>query len=97
MRLAGKELAVPSWQQAVTEDWLGQWAMNLMLINVSTRKIRRAVRLPESDVPAACWGWRVEVGGLAALRGAVSCARMRSGWRRTFRRHALRVTTSVRA
>jgi transposase-like protein len=26
--------------------------MNLMLINVSTRKIRRAVRLPEGDVPA---------------------------------------------
>jgi putative transposase len=29
-----------------------QWAMNLMLINVSTRKLRRAVRLPEGDVPA---------------------------------------------
>ena len=28
------------------------WAMNLMLINVSTRKFRRAVRLPEGDVPA---------------------------------------------
>ena len=26
--------------------------MNLMLINVSTRKLRRAVRLPEGDVPA---------------------------------------------
>jgi hypothetical protein len=26
--------------------------MNLMLINVSTRKFRRAVRLPEGDVPA---------------------------------------------
>jgi hypothetical protein len=25
--------------------------MNLMLINVSTRKLRRAVRLPESDLP----------------------------------------------
>ena len=25
--------------------------MNLMLINVSTRKLRRAVRLPEGDVP----------------------------------------------
>jgi hypothetical protein len=24
--------------------------MNLMLINVSTRKLRRAVRLPESDL-----------------------------------------------
>jgi hypothetical protein len=50
--LAGKELALPSLQQAVDEDWLGKWAMNLMLINVSTRKFRRAVRLPEGDVPA---------------------------------------------
>jgi hypothetical protein len=32
--------------------------MNLMLINVSTRKFRRAVRLPEGDVPApAGAGW----------------------------------------
>jgi putative transposase len=48
----GRELPLPSWQQAVEEDWLGRWAMNLMLINVSTRKFRRAVRLPEGDVPA---------------------------------------------
>src|SRR5947209_645617 len=50
--LAGGELVLPSWQQAVGEDWLGKWAMNLMLINVSTRKFRRAVRLPAGDVPA---------------------------------------------
>jgi transposase-like protein len=50
--LEGKELVLPSWQQAAEEDWLGKWAMNLMLINVSTRKFRRAVRLPEGDVPA---------------------------------------------
>src|SRR5438045_5490334 len=50
--LDGKVLPLASWEQAVEEDWLGQWAMNLMLINVSTRKFRRAVRLPEGDVPA---------------------------------------------
>src|SRR6201987_3625312 len=50
--LDGKELPLPSWEHAVGEDWLGRWAMNLMLINVSTRKFRRAVRLPEGDVPA---------------------------------------------
>ena len=50
--LEGHELALPSWERAVAEDWLGKWAMNLMLINVSTRKFRRAVRLPEGDVPA---------------------------------------------
>jgi putative transposase len=52
VRRDGKELPLPSWERASEEDWLGRWAMNLMLINVSTRKIRRAVRLPEGDVPA---------------------------------------------
>jgi putative transposase len=51
-QLGGPEIMLPSWEQAVAEDWLGPWAMNLMLINVSTRKFRRAVRLPEGDVPA---------------------------------------------
>jgi putative transposase len=50
--LAGEELALPSWERAVADDWLGRWAMNLMLINVSTRRFGRAVRLPEGDVPA---------------------------------------------
>ncbi len=50
--LAGREVPLPNWRAAQTEDWLGQWAMNLMLINVSTRKLRRAVRLPEGDLPA---------------------------------------------
>jgi len=48
----GKEQALPSWEVALTEDWLGKWAMNQMLINVSTRKFQRSVRLPEGDVPA---------------------------------------------
>src|SRR6059036_2352774 len=43
----GHEVALPTWTAAQAEDWLGRWAMNLMLINVSTRKLRRAVRLPE--------------------------------------------------
>src|ERR1039457_2624192 len=48
----GGEMALPSWETAMSEDLLGKWAMNLMLINVSTRKFGRAVRLPEGDVPA---------------------------------------------
>jgi putative transposase len=48
----GGELALPSWEAATAGDWLGKWAMNLMLINVSTRKFGRAVRLPEGDVSA---------------------------------------------
>src|SRR5438128_4111788 len=48
----GQEVVLPSWERAVGEDWLGRWAMNLMLIGVSTRRFGRAVRLPEGDVPA---------------------------------------------
>ena len=47
----GREVTIPSWETAAQEDWLGRWAMNLMLINVSTRRFGRAVRLPEGDVP----------------------------------------------
>ena len=49
----GVEYVLPSWESAASEDWLGRWAMNQMLINVSTRKFKRSVRLPEGDVPAA--------------------------------------------
>ena len=48
----GREIRLPTWTAAQTEDWLGRWAMNLMLINVSTRKLRRAVRLPDGDLSA---------------------------------------------
>jgi putative transposase len=48
----GKEVPLPSWQRATDEDWLGRWAMNLMMIGVTTRRFGRAVRLPEGDVPA---------------------------------------------
>jgi transposase-like protein len=50
--LDGGEVPLPSWEVAQAEDLLGQWALNLMLINVSTRKFGRAVRLPGGDVPA---------------------------------------------
>ena len=50
LRSDGHEVALPIWRAAQAEDWLGKWAMNLMLINVSTRKFKRAVRLPEGDL-----------------------------------------------
>ena len=74
--LAGNELALPSWEQAVEEDWLGQWAMNLMLINVSTRKFRRAVRLPAGDVPAPA-GAGVSKSAASRHFVALSAARMK--------------------
>jgi hypothetical protein len=45
--LEGRELALPSWERAVAEDRSAR-AMNLMPINVSTRKFRRAARLPRA-------------------------------------------------
>jgi hypothetical protein len=53
--ILSRPLSLPSWEAAVAEDWLGKWAMNQMLINVSTRKFARSVRLPEGDVPAPMW------------------------------------------
>jgi hypothetical protein len=37
----GHEVALPSWTAAQAEDWLGRWARNLMLINVSRPTSRR--------------------------------------------------------
>ena len=49
----GRELPLPSWQEAAEGDWLEEWAMSLMLMNVATRKFGRAVRLPEEGISAA--------------------------------------------
>ena len=51
--LDGAERVLPSWENAVSEDLLGKWAMNQMLITVSMRRFKRSVRLPEGDVPAS--------------------------------------------
>jgi len=48
---SGKEVSLESWEVLRDGDLLLEWAMNLMVLNVSTRKYRRAVRLPEGDVP----------------------------------------------
>jgi putative transposase len=46
-----RELELPSLAAGQREDW--RWAMNQMLINVSTRRFRRSVRLPDGDVASA--------------------------------------------
>ena len=56
----GDEVTLPSWEAALSEDLLGKWALNLMLINVSTRKFGRAER-----------SGGVQVGGIAPVRGVV--------------------------
>ncbi len=49
---SGQELELASWHAAQNDDLLGQWALNLMLINVATRRFARAVRLPGSPLDA---------------------------------------------
>ena len=49
-------MSLPSWELLSEPELLQAWAMNLMVINVSTRKYARAVRLPDDaggDLPAA--------------------------------------------
>jgi transposase-like protein len=77
-RADGAELALPSWEAAQAEDWLGRWAMNLMLINVSTRRFGRAVRLPEGDI-AATAGSGVSKSAVSRRFVALSAERM-SEW-----------------
>jgi transposase-like protein len=48
---AGNEVGLASWEALRDGEMLREWAMNLMVLNVSTRKYRRAVRLPEGDLP----------------------------------------------
>ncbi len=53
---AGREMSLPSWELLSEAELLQAWAMNLMVINASTRKYARAVRLPGDaggDLPAA--------------------------------------------
>ena len=73
----GGEMALPSWTTAQSEDLLGKWAMNLMLINVSTRRFGRAVRLPEGDVPAP-EGAGVSKSAVSRRFVALSAARMKA-------------------
>jgi putative transposase len=72
----GKEKALPSWEAAVAEDWLGKWATNQMLINVATRKFARSVRLPEGDVPAPL-GAGLTKSAVSRRFVALSAARMK--------------------
>ena len=72
----GKEMSLPSWDEAMSRDLLGKWAMNLMLINVSTRKYGRAVRMPEGDIGAPA-GSGVSKSAVSRRFVALSTARMK--------------------
>src|SRR5271157_6123539 len=79
--LDGVERVLPSWENAVSEDLLGKWAMNQMLINVSTRRFKRSVRLPEGDVPASA-GAGLSKSATSRRFVALSAARMKA-WMET--------------
>jgi len=74
----GGELALPSWEAASGEDWLGKWALSQMLINVSTRKFCRSVRLPEGDIPVPK-GAGVSKSAASRRFEALSAERMKDG------------------
>jgi putative transposase len=71
----GGEVPLPSWETAMSEDLLGKWALNLMLINVSTRRFGRAVRLPDGDISAAT-GTGVSKSAVSRRFVALSAERM---------------------
>jgi hypothetical protein len=89
--VAELEVALPSWQAAVAEDWLGRWAMNLMLVGVTgppsrqaamgpgTRRFGRAVRLPEGNVPGEP-GSGVSKWPVADLRSPAASRRFVALW-----------------
>jgi len=70
----GEERTLPSWESAIGENWLGEWAMNQMLINVSTRNSSARSGCRGGDVPASDGAGLSEVGDLAPLRRAVDGA-----------------------
>jgi putative transposase len=72
----GTEMSLPSWEEAASNDLLGKWAMNLMLINVSTRKYGRAVRLPEGGIGAPS-GSGVSKSAVSRRFVALSAVRMK--------------------
>ena len=68
---AGKEVGLESWQVLRDGNLLLEWALNLMVLNVSTRKYHRAVRLIRGRPGESAWRRHLEVGRFPALCGAV--------------------------
>ena len=48
-----EEMALPTGEAVCSQDLLSQCTLNLMLLNVATRKSSRAVRMPGTGLPAA--------------------------------------------
>jgi hypothetical protein len=65
----GAKVSLPSWESAQSEDLLSKWALSQMLIDISTRKFGRSVRLPEGDIPV------VKGTGVRCRAGSWRCRR----------------------
>ena len=59
---AGKEVSLESWQALRDGNLLLEWALNLMVLNVSTRKYHRAVRPARGRPGESAWRRHLEVG-----------------------------------
>jgi hypothetical protein len=69
----GHEIALPTWTAAQAEDWLGRWAMNPMLINVSVGGFQPCAALDRCGHDGN--GQRIpSIESLPALAGSQSCA-----------------------
>ena len=84
VRSEGHEVALPTWRAAQAEDWLGRWAMNLMLI-----KYRRASSSALCGCPRAMCrrSWVTALRSRRLHAGSWRCrpSAWPSGWPRTCR------------
>ena len=68
----GKEQALPSWEAAVAEDWLGKWATDAdQRLDAQVRPFGSAARGRRSGAYGV---WAVEISRFSPLRGAVGGA-----------------------
>jgi len=70
----GHEVALPTWTAAQAEDWLGRWAMNLMLGQRVDAQAPACCAAARGRSAGDCWGRHLEVSSLAPVRGTVGRA-----------------------
>ena len=63
-------MPLPGREEVSAGGYPGQWAKNPVVMNVATRKFRRAVRLPEAGVAAEAGSGLVQISGIPAVQGA---------------------------
>ena len=72
--LGGKEMVLPSWERALTEDWLGRWGAEPDADQRLDAEVSAGGAAARGRHSGPARGWRVEVGGLPSFRSAVGRA-----------------------